>query len=53
MLSSLIGQSYGGGVPGNDRAAFYLRGMRAMFAIYLIGIFGSIGYFIVIGLSHH
>jgi hypothetical protein len=37
----------------NDRAAFYLRGMRAMFAIYLIGIFGGIGYFIVIGLSHH
>jgi hypothetical protein len=40
-------------VPGNDRATFYLRGMRTMFAIYLIGIFGGIGYFIVIGLSHH
>jgi len=27
--------------------------MRALFAVYLIGIFTTIAYFAVIGLTHH
>ncbi len=28
-------------------------GMRAIFGVYLVGIVATIGYFVVIGLSHH
>jgi hypothetical protein len=53
MLSSLIGPSYGVAIRVTTARPSTFADMRTMFAIYLIGIFGGIGYFVVIGLSHH
>ena len=39
--------------PVVDRAALYIRPVRAMFVIYLVGIAAGLSFYIVIGLTHH